>query len=77
MCGPQGGDFASTPGSAVANPAEHPTSAPTFESPSAPWNPPVHIPVITGPRVRKRPTRAKVVQATPRAASKSVVAATP
>ena len=36
----RGGDFASTPGSAVVNPAEHPTSAPTVESPSAPWNPP-------------------------------------
>ena len=35
-----GGDFASTPGSAVVNPAEHPTSASTVESPSAPWNPP-------------------------------------
>ena len=50
MCGPQGGDFARTPGSAVANPAEHLTSAPTFESLSAPRNPPAHIPVIIRPQ---------------------------
>ena len=63
-----GGDFASTPGSAVVNPAEHPTSASTVESPSAPWNPPrPHSRHHQAPG-SERPTRAKVVQTTPRAA---------
>ena len=37
---------------------------------------PAHIPSPSGPRVRERPTRAKVVQTTPWAAPKSMVGAT-